>query len=183
MLYANLMIGSDQTALEQRPHALDAVRVDIAAHPFLGMMVNAFVFGVLILDSVIARVLIGHDAFSFVGDHLFNERMKDFLGSLLSAFHLQMDVSTALDSAEYHSLVSEVSAPDVTTLSANIGLVALDRSLEHFAVGFFNCLTDTVTEIPCRLVAYGKSPFKLIRGHRFLGLDHKVDREKPFPKW
>src|SRR5579864_502080 len=122
MLYAHLMIGANQAALEQRPDAFHAVRVNITAHPFLGTVIDTFVFSVLVLDSGITRILVGHDPLRFVGNHLFDKSVKDFLGRLLATLSLQMNMATAFDSAKHHSLVSDISAANMTTLAANIGL-------------------------------------------------------------
>src|SRR5579864_6690118 len=113
MLHAHLMIGPNDTALEKRPHAFDVVRVNVSTHPFFPSVLNALMCSVRILDSAIGRVLVGHDALGLVGHVLSNEGVKDFARRLLAGIQLEMCMAAALDSSEYHSLVADVSAPDV----------------------------------------------------------------------
>ena len=63
MLLADLMKRSDNGPLEQRPHALDPVGVNVADNPFLFGVVDGFMAGVMILDSKVRLQFVGVDGF------------------------------------------------------------------------------------------------------------------------
>ena len=50
VLPAHLVEGADNGPLEQAPHALDPVGVDLTDNPLFGRMAHSPVYGVLILD-------------------------------------------------------------------------------------------------------------------------------------
>ena len=62
MFGADLMVRVDDRVLEQPPDALDAVRVDISAHPFLGLVVNALARRVAIMVANADGILVSHQA-------------------------------------------------------------------------------------------------------------------------
>src|SRR5579863_7770662 len=136
MLHAHLVIGPNDASLEQRPHAFHAIRVNVSAHPFLGAVIHALVLRVLVLDSAVALVFIRHNALCLVSNHLIYKSVKHFLGSFFPSLNFEMRMSAALDGSKYHRLVSEVSATDVTALSADIRFIHFHSALEHLRVRF-----------------------------------------------
>src|SRR5207253_7056959 len=51
MLHRELVVGADHGAVEQAPHALDRVRVNLPAHPFVAGVIDPLVFRVLVGDA------------------------------------------------------------------------------------------------------------------------------------
>src|SRR5579863_9558509 len=67
MLLAAMLVDALHPALEDRKEALDGVRMGIAAHPFLGTMINAFVAGEALADTAVLVRLVGHQGASLIG--------------------------------------------------------------------------------------------------------------------
>ena len=61
MLDAHLVEGPDDRTLEQRPHALNAVGVDIADYPPLVGMADRLVAGIVVGNAEVGFQLIGVD--------------------------------------------------------------------------------------------------------------------------
>src|SRR5437870_123280 len=161
MFHAHLMIGSDNTALEKRPHAFHAIRVNVPAYPFFGAMVYALVLRIFVLDSDVSLILIRHNALGFVSNHFLDKAVKDFLCRFLSTLDSQVNVSAALNGSEYHRLVSDISASDVTALPADIRFIHFHGPLEHFWTHFLDSLADAMAEIPRCLITYFQLPLEL----------------------
>jgi len=64
--------------LEQRPRALDAVRVDITTNPLFCAMVDRLMNGVGVSDALVGRVLIGHQALRFGAYGVLHESVPCF---------------------------------------------------------------------------------------------------------
>src|ERR1700733_5296604 len=58
---AHLMVRANDRPLEQRPYALDAVRVNITPHPFLRAVVNTVMLCVRVLDPEVSGVVVRVD--------------------------------------------------------------------------------------------------------------------------
>lgn len=63
-------------------------------------------------------------------------------------------------------------------LAANIGFVHLYRAVKHL-VSFFHRGADTVTEIPCGLIAYAKNALHLVSRHSLARLAQKKHGNEP----
>ena len=55
--------------------------------------------------------------------------------------------------------------------------------VKKVAVNLAHSRSDSMTKIPCRLIAHAKRAFNLQRRYAFLGFGHEVDREKPLGQW
>src|SRR5258708_9796578 len=124
VLGADLMEGADYRPLEQRPHALHAVRVDIAAYPFLCAVVDTLVDRVVVPEADVAGVLIREDALRLADADIIDESLHRL--SVTALLDTQADRSVALYGTHDHRLVTDVAAPDVATLAADPGLVYFD---------------------------------------------------------
>src|ERR1022692_3983243 len=106
MLGADLMIGTNDRPLKQRPDALYGVRVNIAAYPFFGAMVDRFVRRIRVRDAAIAGMIVGHEPlggwFRGFRDELFQQLSAGFFTTVLDA---DSDISAPLDRAKNHGLV------------------------------------------------------------------------------
>src|SRR6266849_4707957 len=150
MLNADLMIRTNDRTLKQAPYALDRISVNVAADPFFRMMVDCLMCRVCIGNSEVSRILIGHQALCLRMHCFLDKRMKYLLSGFLARFNSQTNQTAALDRAEHHRFVIQDAAANVTALSADVGFVNLNRSLERLRIGFFHGLTDAMAEIPRR---------------------------------
>lgn len=99
MLCAHLMVRADNRPFEERPDTLDAVSVNVSAHPLFCAVVDAVMFGVGICDPDVTGVVVGVD-FRCVGLSGFRDKtMKDFLVSALLGFLYPEPNLTAASSA------------------------------------------------------------------------------------
>src|SRR5580692_2986467 len=84
VLGADLMIRTNDRPLEQRPYALNRVRVDIAAYPFLRAMVDRLMRRVGVGYSNVTRSLIGYQALSICRSGFEHEVMQRVFSGLLA---------------------------------------------------------------------------------------------------
>ena len=66
MLDAHFVEGADERALEEAPHAFDAVCVDIPYDPLLGGVVDGLVARVVVSDTDVGPEVVGVDRFSLI---------------------------------------------------------------------------------------------------------------------
>ena len=59
MFDTEFMIRADDRPLEKRPDALYGIGVDITPNPFLSTMVDSFMSGIMVSDSIVSRPIIG----------------------------------------------------------------------------------------------------------------------------
>ena len=76
VLRADLVEGSDDGALEQRPDPLHAVCVNVASYPFVLGMIDRLVTSVLVLDAEAGLEFVRVDRFGFGLDVLGDECVK-----------------------------------------------------------------------------------------------------------
>ena len=69
---------SDYRPLEQAPHALDAVGVDLADNPLLRGVAHGLVYGVVISNPHVGLQLIGVNGLSLILDGSTNEIVEGF---------------------------------------------------------------------------------------------------------
>ena len=95
MLRAHLVERPDDGALEQAPHALDAVGVDVADDPFLGRVVDRLVARILVTDPDVALEIVSIDGFGFVLYGAAYKLVERVLADVRDA--LNTDAATAFD--------------------------------------------------------------------------------------
>ena len=64
LLNAQVVVGSHNRSLEERPDALDSVGVDVGLHPLLHAVVDRPVLGVLVAGPPLRQPLVGDDGLS-----------------------------------------------------------------------------------------------------------------------
>jgi hypothetical protein len=79
VLHADLVVSADDAALEKAPDALNAVRVDIPAHPFFLRVINALVPRVFVGNADVGGELVGVDRFGIGRGMLMDEGVECFL--------------------------------------------------------------------------------------------------------
>ena len=188
MFHADLVVGADDGALEEAPHAFDAVGVHVADDPFLCRMVDGLMARVMVREPQVTAQLVGVEGFGLVfGDGL-HEGMKGFfldVGDVTEfdvAATLQgaSDVDTLRTLREAHGLVP---VPAMPLVRRQHRLVQFDDAKEgRSAVGGLHGFPDAVAEIPCRLVRGADGALHLIRAHGLLAFDHEVGGSEPLPE-
>ncbi len=181
MLCAELMIRPDNRPFEKAPDVLDAVGVELSAHPFFLRMVDGLVVGVEVGDSLVADPLVRDDHLGLRVRMLLDELVQGL--SVSSLDYLQANLSPTLDSSNDHSFAS--SAPTRFprfVLSPDPGFIYFYGPAQFMPPHLAHCLADSVAEIPGGLVGDRQGPFHLVCGHSFLGFDHQIHGGKPLPK-
>ncbi len=179
MLRTDLVKRSDNRPLEERPHALDTVGVDIAHDPFLFGVIDGFMARVVIRDPQIRLEFVGVDRFGLVFDRAVDEVVQGVTPNVRDA--LKADLSTALDRASNPSLVFAGTPACTLRLPSHKGFVHFHDPEQRRAVKrvVTHGLADTVAQVPRRPVGGPECPLHLVGRHAFLGFTHQVDRREP----
>ena len=180
MLDAHLVEGSDKGLLEQGPHALDAVGVNVSDHPFFLGMVNRFMAGVMILDTDIGLQLVRIDRLGLVLHCALDEVMKGLAPNVRNA--LNAELPAALDGSSDPLLVPLISVPLALLLAADQGFIHLDNAHQRrtFKGVISHRLTNAVAKVPSRPVGGSEGFLQLVCRYPFLRYAHEVDRHEPF---
>src|ERR671921_194009 len=145
------MVAAHDAPLEQRPHVLDAICVNVTLrYVLLIAMLDCLVFGVLVCDPTIGGPLVGVDGFGVASGVLTNEAVLGF--PVGSPNHLKADIAIALHSTYHNGLVALV-APSLAFHPATYeGFVNLYDALKKLSVNLVKSSAYAVREIPSRLV-------------------------------
>ena len=114
VLLAHLVERAYQRPLEEAPHVLDVVSVNVTHNPLFVGVVNGFVAGVIVGNSQVGFKIIGVDRFGLILDRAPDELMESVSLDVRDA--LQADLATALDRSGHPGLVLPVAAPTVSDL-------------------------------------------------------------------
>lgn len=177
MLLAELVVGTDDRALEEAPDAFYGVGVNVSADPFLGTVVDRFMPRVLVRNALVGLPLIGVDRLSIISDVGLDKCVKRL--AVVALLDLEADGATTLDRADDDCFVVSVSPPLTPNLAAYVGLVNLYDTAEHPYAGIPHRSTDAVAEIPSRFVTNADHPFDLIGRDTLLRLTDNERGEKP----
>src|SRR3990172_2520460 len=128
MLCAELVVAPDDRPLEEAPNAFHAVCVHVGADPFLDVVVNRLMTGVLVSDALVGRPRVGVDGLSVVGDHGLDKAMQRLL--VVALLDPEPDFATALDGPHDHRLIATVAPALAPRLAANKRLVYLDKATQ-----------------------------------------------------
>ena len=91
---ADLVVAADDSPLEERPDALDRVRVDVGPDVLVGRVVDLLVAGVLVADALVPDPLVRLDRPGLVGDVLADESVERSLAAV--ADHAEPDFPGAV---------------------------------------------------------------------------------------
>ena len=183
MLDAHAMERSDNRPLEQAPHALDAVGVDLSDNPLLRGVAHGPVYGVVISNPHVRLQFIGVNGLSLILDGSIDEIVEGSPPDIRDA--LDSDLSAVpLDGSGDPSLAFLASRSDIAPLSTYQRFIHFNdteqgRSNKGIVA---HRLSDAVTQIPSRSVSHSKSPVKLVGRDTFLGFAHKVNCQEPLSK-
>ena len=171
------MIGTDNRPFQEGPDALNGVRVDFAAHPFFGGVVDGLMAGVLVSDAVVRCPIVGEVGFGLVCRELLNKAVQTLPVSPMHQF--ENNLPTTLDSTDHDGFVAFVPASLTLSLATDKGLVDFDDAFEGHGVGVSHGGPDTMAEIPRRPISNGQRSLKLECGDALLGFYHEIDGQHP----
>lgn len=188
VLHADLVERANDGALEQAPHAFDAVGVHVANHPFIAGMADGLMPGIVVREAKIAPQFVGVDRFGFRFDKFVNEGVQRVLAHVGDA--AEPDLPAPLQgSSDPHPLMREdtgaaaLPALDVPLAGRQHRFIHFDDADQDRAnVHRFQRFPDTVAEVPGRLVGDAQGPADLVRAHRLFAFQHEVDGGEPLPQ-
>lgn len=177
MLHADLVVSADNRPLEQTPNALNSVRVNVSANPFLRAVINALMPRIRVANSKVSGKFVGVDRFGIWRGVLLHEGMKS--GAVGVWENLKANLATTLNRTNGNRLVATVATAHAADFPANVSFIHFHDAAQQRTVGVPHGRTDAVAEIPCGLVGDGDCPLHLQRAHALLALSHQIDGEKP----
>lgn len=187
MLGADLVPRAYDAALQKRKRGFDCVSRDtlavFVAGIFLGVVIDRLM-SVLTNGGLIGGEFVS-DNHIHVGADIFLDVLRQ--RSLACIFGMEeTNVTAALTNADDYLLGMPFAAPTGTVtsrLSADVGFVHFDSTIQHRSLGFIHGSADAMTEIPRGFVgAFVESPdraLELVGAHAFLRFAEKQGRHKP----
>jgi hypothetical protein len=183
-----LVIAADNAALEDRPEALNRVRVDRADNVLLCLMLNGLprIFDQPVIDLVFVR----SEQRNLVGNHFADEALRGVLCH--AAKHTSDNVTFAACRADDRRLAGAGAAGfavvllipmPVAVLAANPRFVHLDNAHELAEFFVLQRRPDAMADVPSGFVrAEADIALHLASAHTLLGGQHEVDHAKPVAK-
>src|ERR1700676_932807 len=104
VLFADVVIGADDSTLKQCPKGIDALSVNLTTHILASRVRDHFMRIWCVFQVAIAGVLIGRDQFNLVADSLADEFGQGLSIRVLD--HFADDVPFARNCANYRNLAS-----------------------------------------------------------------------------
>jgi hypothetical protein len=160
VLGADLVPSSHDAALEKRERRFNGVGVDVAHD-----IDAAAVLDGLVPDSRNVGVFhckgIGGEVIHEDHVHILANVLADVLGNCSGLYVLSVEhakLAIALPDADYDFLFRSASGKPVSlgtvlSLSADVGFIYLDLSVEHGLLRFNHCSANTMAQAPSRLIA------------------------------
>lgn len=178
MLFAQMMIRTNDRPLDEAPHRFDSVRSAISIDPLLFSMIDLIVQRFTEIDSLVVGMRIGVNAVHIRPHHVIQEFLNPRVG--YSLFDAKAHSATALESAHDARLITDKRRSAPARFPAVPCLVVFDCSFQRSRIHFFHRVANAMAQIPRRLVtADSQRAHHLVRGHSFFCLRHQVDGEKP----
>jgi hypothetical protein len=187
IFFADVMVGADNPALQQRPKALNRICVNQAANVLAFTMPDHLVrIALPALQILVAGMLVGRDQFNFLADGFSYEAAHRRHISVLD--HLADHVTLAADRANDRNLVA--SAANVVplvrvaifVLSADVGFVHFDDPHQLLESIVFHSGPQTMANVPRgmqrRALAEEHAP-DLARRNALQALQHRVENLEP----
>jgi len=182
MLRAKAMPRSDDAALKQRECGFHGVRVNVSPKPdiLFPSVVDRLMFGITNRLAIGGKV-VSHDYVNVLRNVFLNVPCQS---SGLGIFGVEEShVTAALTDADNDLLRVPLAAPALTVtaqLSADIGFVHFDLTVEHWNVKFHHGATYAMAEVPCGLIADAESALHLVRRKSLARFTDKQRSYKPF---
>src|SRR5207253_8251307 len=96
------VIRADHRAVEEAPHALDRVGVNLAVDPLVPVVIDRAVNGVRVADADVGLILVRVDGLSVRGYHVGQEALDRLSAGVRC--DAEPDLAAALDGAEHYGL-------------------------------------------------------------------------------
>lgn len=184
MRAADVVIGADQSALENGEIAFDCVRRDLQAALIANVFPVAMVHDVMrtegIADDVVARRAIRHKA-RFSVNLLKQDRLQVLPGHVGNVEGTHVPVTLDKGKNLVHR-VRPLLAALFAFLCPEVGFVGFyrfARSAERAGRRGFHRFADAMRHEPGRLVGHAQHALKLFAGHALLAGVHQVVRQNP----
>jgi len=180
-----VMISPDDSALEQRPKGIDALRVNFAAHVLAKTMSHGLM-AISALQHAVAGMLMGRDQFDFIAHGASHKRVECLEISSLN--HLADDVALARDCANNRSLTCRALRVRTDPLATVLVLfLTADECLIDFydahklpELRVFHSGPKPHANVPSSLVRAGTNePMNLKRADAFLARYHQMQNLEP----
>ena len=184
MLDAHTMECSDNRPLEQAPHALDAVGVDLADNPLLRGVAHGLVLGVVISNPHVGLQLIGVNGLILILNGSMNEIVEGPPPDIRDA--LDSDLSAVpLDGSGHPGLAFLASRSDIAPLSTYQRFIYFHDTEQGGSVKGIvsHGLADAVAQVPGCFVGDSQGSVELISTHALFGFAHQVDCQEPLTQW
>ena len=177
---------ADNTALQERPEAVNMGSMDVAAH-VLALAMAYELMRKYVFQQSVAAMFVSRNQGDFIADRFPHETIQGFCVGVLN--DLGDDVSLAGDSANDRNLASSAAAwgsfvfVAVLVFSADVGLIHLDFSAQLQGISSHRS-TESMTHIP-RSVIVGTGIFAkdhamdLQGADSFLADEHQVSHFEP----
>src|ERR1019366_780778 len=185
MLGAYLVPTSHDAALEQRECGLNSVRVNVGseANILFPRVIHSLMF--VTADSLlIGRKFIGHDHINVAADVLLDvPRQSSGLG-ILSVEETQIAITLPNPDDHFFRVALTAPAASITALlSADIGFIHLDSTVQHGAINLSHSATNAMAEIPCGLIGAAicapEGALELHGAHAFFGFTRQQSGKEP----
>jgi hypothetical protein len=182
MLCGDAMPCADDAALQERESRFHGVRVDVSVHVHLGFVFDRLVLlghGNAFHGRGVGVQFVGHDYVYIFANVVPDELCQCAALNILSMEEAQ--IAATLPDTDYDLLVGvPVSCLAVgMLLSANVGFVHFDSTVEHGPLSFFHGSTNAMAEIPCGLVADAQGTLDLVGRHSLACFTEEYNSGKP----
>lgn len=184
VLFADVVIGSDDPALEQAPKIVNICRVDISPDVLMTAVVNGLVPIAHVIQRSIASGIICGYQFNIVTHGLTDKVSKRLRAGVLN--HFANHVSLAGNRADNSDLaatarnMTPLVCMAILVLATEIGFVHFNDAHEFKKVGILHRSAKPVAEIPRGLVGTGADlPVNLESAHALLAVEHRIENLKP----
>jgi hypothetical protein len=186
---ADLMVGSDDPALEQAPKVLNRVGMDATAHVFTCRMGDDFVRQrrVAFAQEPITGVFISRNEFDLIAnggaDKLIESRSVGILDNLRDHHALAYDCSDDRDFTGSPDLTGSLAAMLVCGLPADKGFINLDFASQREGIALHRsapAMADVPSSAPVRAGFFAEDDApNLQRTHTFLRSQHEIADFEP----
>jgi hypothetical protein len=184
VLFADVVVGANDSALEQRPEAFDRVGVDRATN----ILAFAVAYGLMlepIFQEAITGVFVSGNQFNLVAHSLPDEAIQRCRVSALD--YLADDVSLAANGSDDADLIAHFPATDMRTLlpmavlvlAANEGFVHLDDAHQLRELRILHRGAQAMAHIPSGRIGRSNLSLNLLGTDALLGIKHLPEHFKP----
>lgn len=189
VFFADLMIGADDTALNQRPKAINCLSVHRTDHVFASGMINRLM-RIFLAEVLVANPLIAAQQADLIGNGLTDEAFQSRGLNILD--DAGDNVAFAADRTSNDSLASAAgSAATISALAlvpvlgeaADESFINLDDTNELFELLVLQCRANAVAHVPSGFVGTeAHVAMDLSGADTLLAGQHKVDDAEPLPQ-